>query len=43
MKKIYNWVKTNKMISGVVMATVVLFALNIILMAQFISILNSFI
>jgi len=43
MKRIYNWVKSNKMVSGVVGATVLLIGLNLVLMAQFISILNAYI
>jgi len=43
MKKIYNWVRTNKIVSGVVGATALLIGLNIVLMAQFVNILNSFI
>lgn len=43
MKKIYNWVKLNKIVSGVIIATALLIALNLILMAQFVNILNTFI
>jgi len=43
MKKIYNWVRTNKMVSGVVGATVLLIGLNVVLMAQFVNILSTFI
>lgn len=43
MKRIYNWMKTNKMVSGVVIATILLVGLNLVLMAQFVSILNSFV
>ena len=43
MKKIYKWMRINKMMSGVIIATVLLVGLNLVLMAQFINILNSFI
>ena len=43
MNKIYNWMKTNKMVSGVAIATILLVGLNLILIAQFVSILNSFV
>ncbi len=42
MKKIYEWIKTNKMISGVIISTALLVILNLILIAQFVNILNSF-
>ena len=40
MKKIYNWMKTNKMVSSVVVATILLVVLNLVLIAQFVNILN---
>ena len=43
MKKIYNWVKTNKIMSGVIISTILLLVVNVVLMAQFINILNSLI
>lgn len=43
MKKIYEWIKTNKMISGVIISTALLVILNLILIAQFVNILNSFV
>ena len=43
MKKLYNWVKMNKMVSGVAISVILLIVLNLILMAQFVNILNSFI
>ena len=41
MKKIYNWVKTNKIMSGVIISTILLLVVNVVLMAQFVNILNS--
>ena len=43
MKKIYNWVKTNKIMSGVIISTILLLVVNVVLMAQFVNILNSLI
>ena len=43
MKKLYNWVKMNKMVSGVAISVILLIVLNLVLMAQFVNILNSFI
>lgn len=43
MKKIYKWVRTNKIVSGIVFAILILITLNLVLMAQFVNILNTFI
>lgn len=41
MKRLYDWMKTNKIMSGVIISTILLLAVNLLLMAQFVNILNS--
>ena len=41
MKKVLGWIKTNKIITGVVMVTIGLIIFNIVLMHQFVTVLTS--